>query len=97
MKIAAIDIGSNSLHMVVARIDAGGHFTLLDRAKEPVRLGKGTLSSRALSAASIQAGLETMATFKELVAQEDARLALTKGEYPQPPLQAQFGKAGLAD
>jgi exopolyphosphatase/guanosine-5'-triphosphate,3'-diphosphate pyrophosphatase len=66
MKIAAIDIGSNSIHMVVARIDAGGHFTLLDRAKEPVRLGRGTLTSRALSAAAMQAGLETLATFKRL-------------------------------
>ncbi len=66
MKIAAIDIGSNSIHMVVARIDAGGHFTLLDRAKEPVRLGKGTLSSRALSAAAMEAGLEALGTFKRL-------------------------------
>jgi len=66
MKIAAIDIGSNSIHMVVARIDAGGDFTLLDRAKEPVRLGRGTLSSRALSAAAMQTGLETLATFKRL-------------------------------
>ena len=66
MKVAAIDIGSNSIHMVVARIDAGGHFTLLDRAKEPVRLGRGTLTSRALSSTAMQTGLETLATFKRL-------------------------------
>jgi exopolyphosphatase/guanosine-5'-triphosphate,3'-diphosphate pyrophosphatase len=66
MKVAAIDIGSNSIHMVVARIDADGHFTLLDRAKEMVRLGKGTLAARALSREAMQAGLQALATFKRL-------------------------------
>jgi exopolyphosphatase/guanosine-5'-triphosphate,3'-diphosphate pyrophosphatase len=66
MHVAAIDIGSNSIHMVIARIDADGHFTLLDRAKEPVRLGKGTLQSRALSAQAMHAGLQALATFKRL-------------------------------
>ncbi|MBI3767231.1 MAG: Ppx/GppA family phosphatase [Deltaproteobacteria bacterium] len=66
MKVAAIDIGSNSIHMVVARIDADGHFTLLDRAKEMVRLGKGTLAARALSREAMQAGIQALATFKRL-------------------------------
>ena len=66
MKVAAIDIGSNSIHMVVARIDADGHFTLLDRAKEMVRLGKGTLVARALSREAMQAGMQALATFKRL-------------------------------
>lgn len=66
MKVAAIDIGSNSIHMVVARIDADGHFTLLDRAKEMVRLGKGTLTARSLSREAMQAGMQALATFKRL-------------------------------
>lgn len=66
MKVAAIDIGSNSIHMVVARVDADGHFTLLDRAKEMVRLGKGTLSARVLSREAMQAGMQVLATFKRL-------------------------------
>jgi exopolyphosphatase/guanosine-5'-triphosphate,3'-diphosphate pyrophosphatase len=66
MKVAAIDIGSNSIHMVVARVDADGHFTLLDRAKEMVRLGKGTLAARVLSREAMQAGMQVLATFKRL-------------------------------
>src|SRR5689334_18803259 len=66
MKVAAIDIGSNSIHMVVARIDAHGHFTLLDRAKEMVRLGKGTLAARALSREAMQSGMQALSTFKRL-------------------------------
>jgi exopolyphosphatase/guanosine-5'-triphosphate,3'-diphosphate pyrophosphatase len=66
MKVAAIDIGSNSIHMVVARVDAEGQFTLLDRAKEMVRLGKGTLSARVLSRDAMQAGMQALGTFKRL-------------------------------
>jgi len=72
MKVAAIDIGSNSIHMVVARIDAHGHFTLLDRAKEMVRLGKGSLAARALSRDAMQAGMQTLATFKRLADTQQA-------------------------
>lgn len=38
--VAAIDLGSNSFHMVVARI-ADGHVQITDRLKEMVRLGEG--------------------------------------------------------
>lgn len=36
--LAAIDLGSNSFHMVVARIE-DGHIHILDNLKEMVRLG----------------------------------------------------------
>lgn len=38
--IAAIDLGSNSFHLIIARWDQD-HLTLLDRLREPVRLGWG--------------------------------------------------------
>ena len=38
---AAIDIGTNSFHLVVARVDGRGGFELLTREKEAVRLGHG--------------------------------------------------------
>ena len=65
MKIAAIDIGSNSIHMVTARIGRGG-FEILDRAKEMVRLGSGTLMHRRLSPEAMEFGFRTLATFKRL-------------------------------
>ncbi|MCI5222044.1 MAG: hypothetical protein D3924_05075, partial [Candidatus Electrothrix sp. AR4] len=37
---AAVDLGSNSFHMVVARIE-DGHIHILDKLKEMVRLGAG--------------------------------------------------------
>ena len=38
--VAAVDLGSNSFHMVVGRVE-GGDFQVVDRLKEPVRLGAG--------------------------------------------------------
>lgn len=38
--IAAVDLGSNSFHMIVARY-SHGQLTVLDRLREPVRLGAG--------------------------------------------------------
>ncbi|WP_062060095.1 Ppx/GppA phosphatase family protein [Cellvibrio sp. OA-2007] len=46
--IAAIDLGSNSFHMIVARWD-NGQLTLLDRLREPVRLGFGLQEDLSLS------------------------------------------------
>ena len=55
MKIAAIDIGSNSLHMVIVEVGASGGFHVIDREKEIVRLGSSTLSRGQLSAAARKA------------------------------------------
>jgi exopolyphosphatase/guanosine-5'-triphosphate,3'-diphosphate pyrophosphatase len=39
-EIAAIDLGSNSFHMIIARV-ADGQISIIDRLKETVRLGYG--------------------------------------------------------
>jgi len=46
--IAAIDLGSNSFHMIIAKWDHG-QLVLLDRLREPVRLGWGLDSDGVLS------------------------------------------------
>ena len=39
--VAAIDLGSNSFHMIVARLDESGTLSVIDRLRENVRLGGG--------------------------------------------------------
>lgn len=39
--IAAVDLGSNSFHMIVARVDENGNFSMVDQMKEMVRLRGG--------------------------------------------------------
>ncbi len=71
MKIAAIDIGSNSIHMVTARV-SHGDFEILDRAKEMVGLARGTLTNGRLSPEAMDFGLKTLATFKRLAERQGA-------------------------
>jgi len=44
MKIAAIDIGSNSIHMVVVEVTGSGGFEVVEREKQIERRGAGTLA-----------------------------------------------------
>ncbi len=52
MRIAAIDCGTNSIHMIVVRIRPDLSFEVIDREKEMVRLGSGGLDGKALTAES---------------------------------------------
>ena len=38
--LAAVDIGTNSVHMVVARVSSTGRVEILEKEKEMVRLGR---------------------------------------------------------
>lgn len=66
MKLAAIDIGTNSIHMVVVRVDRAGAFEVVDRSKEMVKLGAGTLSSGVLSEEAMEAGLACLRRLQKL-------------------------------
>ncbi len=50
MRLAAIDIGTNSVHMIVARVHPHGRYEIVDSAKEMVRLGRGGLTEGVLLA-----------------------------------------------
>ncbi|MBI2828646.1 MAG: Ppx/GppA family phosphatase [Acidobacteria bacterium] len=66
MRIAAIDIGTNSVHMIVVRVRADLSFELIDREKFMVRLGAGGLDGRALTAEAMTATLQAVSTFRRL-------------------------------
>jgi exopolyphosphatase/guanosine-5'-triphosphate,3'-diphosphate pyrophosphatase len=66
MRIAAIDIGTNSLHMIVVRVRADLSFEVIDREKEMVRLGAGGLDGRALTPEATQAALQVLSKFRRL-------------------------------
>ncbi|TNZ88754.1 exopolyphosphatase, partial [Vibrio parahaemolyticus] len=62
--IAAIDLGSNSFHMVVAKV-VGSDLQLISRHKQRVRLASGLDSELNLSHASMERALECLAMFAE--------------------------------
>ena len=40
--LAAIDVGTNSFHLIVVRIKEDGNFEIIDREREVIRLGEGS-------------------------------------------------------
>ncbi|MGE3842899.1 MAG: Ppx/GppA phosphatase family protein [Vicinamibacterales bacterium] len=66
MRLAAIDIGTNSVHMIVVRVRADLSFEVIDREKEMVRLGAGGLDGRKLTEAAMAAGLQALSKFRRL-------------------------------
>lgn len=60
--VAAVDIGSNSFHMVVART-TGGELQIIDRIKETVRLAAGLDEQRQISAAAQARALACLQRF----------------------------------
>ncbi|HTV24443.1 MAG TPA: Ppx/GppA phosphatase family protein [Polyangiaceae bacterium] len=73
--LAAVDLGSNSFHMVLGRF-VEGHPMVLDGMKEMVQLGAGLDRARLLSEASQQRAVECLARFGErarLLPEENVR------------------------
>src|SRR5476651_207736 len=66
MRIAAIDIGTNSLHMIVVQVRPDLSFEVIDREKEMVRLGAGGLDGRALTPEAMHAALQVLSKFRRL-------------------------------
>lgn len=60
--IAAVDLGSNSFHMVVAQ-DQHGQLKVIDRIREMVCLGAGLDASGKLSTASQERAIECLQRF----------------------------------
>lgn len=66
MRIAAIDIGTNSIHMIVVQVRPDLSFEVIDREKDMVRLGAGGLDGKSLTPSAVTAALQTLAKFKRL-------------------------------
>src|ERR1700686_595265 len=66
MRLAAIDIGTNSLHMIVVRVRPDFSFEVIDREKEMVRLGAGGLDGRALTPEAMHPALQVLSKFRRL-------------------------------
>src|SRR5436853_3287302 len=71
MRLAAIDIGTNSVHMIVVQVRSDFSFEVIDREKEMVRLGAGGLDGRALTPEAMHAALQVMSKFRRLADSHD--------------------------
>ena len=67
MRIAAVDVGSNSIHLVVVETDEMGNQQVLAREKHMVRLAKGLLRTGEIGADAWKAGLDALALMAEVI------------------------------
>ena len=66
MKLAAIDIGTNSIHTVIAEANNQRSFKILNREKEMAKLGAGVFASNYISDRAFSVGLETITRHVQL-------------------------------
>jgi exopolyphosphatase/guanosine-5'-triphosphate,3'-diphosphate pyrophosphatase len=66
LRLAAIDIGTNSVHMIVVRVRPDFSFEVVDREKEMVRLGAGGLDGKKLTPEAMGAALQALSKFARL-------------------------------
>jgi len=72
--LAAIDIGTNSVHMVVARVTGRDRFEVLTRHKEMVRLGSGEGEMKELRPDAIDRGVGALKRCRALADGFDAEV-----------------------
>lgn len=65
MRIAAIDIGTNSIHLHVADIDADGNARVIESAREQAELGAGGLDAEVLADDAFERGVQALIRFRE--------------------------------
>src|SRR5438093_10489009 len=87
VRLAAIDVGSNSVHLVVADVSADGRVEVVDRVKEMVRLGRRTFTTGRLPRAAMDLAVGAVKTFARLA--RAARGARARGGHQRGARGAQ--------
>lgn len=66
MRLAAIDVGSNSVHMIVADATREGRVEVVDRVKEMVRLGRRSFTTGKLTDEAMDLAVRSLTNFGRL-------------------------------
>jgi len=66
-RLAAIDIGTNSIRSIVIEFDAAGKYKILDDEKVTVRLGEGLVQTGRIAPAAWERALEALSRQKKII------------------------------
>jgi len=69
MRVAVIDLGTNTFNLLIAETNSEGGFVTIFNEKLPVRLGEGGINSGTIVDAAYMRGLEAMDTYAEAIRQ----------------------------
>lgn len=65
MRVAAIDVGTNSIHLLVADLQPDGSMQFVEKDRRQVMLGKGSLETNRLQPDAIERAMDALKSFKE--------------------------------
>ena len=66
MRFAAIDLGTNTFHLLIAEVQ-GTTFETLYKTNVPVKLGEGRINENIIIPAAFERGLNTLKSFNEII------------------------------
>jgi len=69
LRLAAVDLGTNSFHMVVVEESEGKGIVEIDRVKDMICIGRGSISTKRLDPVAMAAGVATLKKFIVLATQ----------------------------
>lgn len=90
-RLAAIDIGTNSIHMILVEAESRG-FRVLDKEKEMVQLGRGSLGGEPLKEDAIRRGITALKTMSDIARRWEADdvIAVATSAVREAPNREQF-------
>ncbi|MGQ9896767.1 MAG: Ppx/GppA phosphatase family protein [Acidobacteriota bacterium] len=75
-RVAAIDVGSNSIHLIIAEVRPGERLRIIEREKDTVRLAAGLTETYHLTEEKIKAAVATLRRFNDLAQAHDVTALL---------------------
>jgi len=93
-RLAAIDVGTNSIHMIIVEAARRG-YRVIDKEKEMVQLGSGSLGGEPLTEAAIQRGVAALESMAEIARRSDVAeiVAVATSAVREAPNRRQFLRA----
>jgi exopolyphosphatase/guanosine-5'-triphosphate,3'-diphosphate pyrophosphatase len=91
-RIAAIDIGTNSIHMIVAEANERRGYRVVDREKDMVQLGLSSLDGQPLTNDAIERGVISIAKMSEIAQrwEADEIIAVATSAVREAPNRREF-------
>lgn len=77
--VAVIDLGTNTFHLLIIETGAAGAFRIIDKVKEPVKLGEGAAETGAIAPEAFERGLAALEKFSGIIAAKKAARVLAYG------------------
>jgi exopolyphosphatase/guanosine-5'-triphosphate,3'-diphosphate pyrophosphatase len=90
-RLAAIDIGTNSIHMIIVEVLRRG-FRVIDKEKEMVQLGRGSLQGNPLTEAAMERGVTALKHMADIARQweVDEIVAVATSAVREAPNRREF-------